>query len=147
MRFRSYGAQIESDVALGRKQNELNQWVSFRDFNIQTRQNSALEKYCKRSSVGLVPTREYKRGFHNKLETRLLVRGVRRVYDRYCQIVRVFSKQYFKPNLPEVTAGPVVVVVQLGQFGHWVGQFVQDLCLAGDVVLFISFVAVYCTKN
>ena len=34
MKFRSYGAEIVSNVALGRRQNEPNQRVRFRDFNI-----------------------------------------------------------------------------------------------------------------
>ena len=40
MKFRSYGAEIVSDVALGRQQNEPNQRVSFREFNFQTLQKT-----------------------------------------------------------------------------------------------------------
>ena len=42
---------VLADVALGRRLK----WAELRDFNFQTPQNTALEKYCKRSSVGLVP--------------------------------------------------------------------------------------------
>ena len=49
MKFRSYGAEIVSDVALGRRQNEPeSEWTLRRNFNFQTPQNSALKKYCKR---------------------------------------------------------------------------------------------------
>ena len=47
MKFRSSGAEIVSNVALGRRQNEPNQRVSFRDFNFEDPQNAALESTAK----------------------------------------------------------------------------------------------------
>ena len=53
-KLRSYGAEIVSDVALGRGQNEPNQQrfelSNSTEFSVET-----VLEYCKRSSVGLVP--------------------------------------------------------------------------------------------
>ena len=74
MKFRSYGAEIVSDLALdlGRQQNEPNQRVNFRDFNFQTLQKKPKggpvpaghsSTYCHRKCLALVNPVLKKLGF------------------------------------------------------------------------------------